>query len=1064
MNMRHTLHRALLPAQQEIWLAEQIRPGTCVYNTAGYADIRGPVDHALLQDAFGQAIREAESLRVTFSSDGNETWQIPVERSGSDVVFVDLSGEADPSAAATAWMRRSMHTAPDLAVGPMYGSALFRIEPDRFFWYLCAHHIVTDAYGMALLVQRTAEIYSASVQGGVAPAPGFGTLDDLLEEDNAYHRSDALSQDRDYWRARLADRPTPSSLSPVALPEQFAPAGGFHRQWGELDAATGDKMRAMARSYALGVPPLLVALMAAYLHRMTGRDDIVLGLPVTARQSRVLRKTPGMVANVLPLRVGFGRTTTFAELYAQCADEMRASLKHQRYRGESMLRDAQKFAPGERLFGQNVNIMAFESELKFGGYPARTHNLSNGPVDDFSITVYDDGAGRPLRIAFDANTALYASEDLAAHRERFIRLSGELVAQVERPVAEAQLLTPAERDALLAPPSVSPETSPSADTIVDRFAEQVRSCPTAIALVDGGTRIRYEELNARANRLAHVLVDSGVVPNTLVGLHLDRSADLIVAMLAIVKAGGAYVPLDPTYPASRLEFMVSDARPVLSLTTREHAGQLPAQAHAMVLDDPAVQEALRAAPEQDPVLRRTLDREHAAYVIYTSGSTGKPKGVLIPHGNVVRLLDSTQHWFDFGASDTWTLFHSFAFDFSVWEIWGALLKGGRLVIVPYEVSRSPGEFLKLLADERVTVLNQTPSAFRQLMQADEDHPDLSARLALRYVVFGGEALDARSLVRWYQRHADDAPTLVNMYGITETTVHVSYLALNRDVAAMPASSLIGEAIPDLRIYVLDANLRPVPVGVPGELYVAGAGLAHGYLSRPSFTAQRFIADPYGAPGTRMYRTGDVGRWRSHGQLDFIGRADNQVKVRGFRIELGEVAAQLARHPAVAHAEIVVHQDASGVTRLVAYAVPRSGEAVDVKSLRHFLAGEMPEYMVPSAIIALDALPLTPNGKLDRAALPPPTISGTSGRPPNNDIERQVCALFVELLGAESLGIEDSFFEFGGDSLLAMRAIGKLSQLFGVELTIRDLFSAPTVAALSQRLEALMAEQQVSEAH
>ncbi len=353
----------------------------------------------------------------------------------------------------------------------------------------------------------------------------------------------------------------------------------------------------------------------------------------------------------------------------------------------------------------------------------------------------------------------------------------------------------------------------------------------------------------------------------------------------------------------------------------------------------------------------------AAYVIYTSGSTGRPKGVVVSHGNVVRLFASTRGWFGFGADDVWTLFHSFAFDFSVWELWGALLHGGRLVVVPFGVSRSPGDFRRLLVRERVTVLNQTPSAFYQLMLADEVAG--GAGLSLRWVVFGGEALDLRRLVPWFERHGDASPRLVNMYGITETTVHVSFVRLSRELAAGDAGSVIGEAIPDLRVVVLDEALRPVPVGVAGELYVGGAGVARGYLGRPSLTAGRFVADPFGPAGGRLYRTGDVARWDGDGRLVFVGRADDQVKLRGFRIELGEVEAVLLEHALVADVTVVLREDRPGDQRLVAYVVAVPGEGVDVARLRAEVAGRLPEYMVPSAFVVLDAFPLTVNGKLDR---------------------------------------------------------------------------------------------------
>ncbi|WP_344097895.1 amino acid adenylation domain-containing protein, partial [Streptomyces stramineus] len=440
---------------------------------------------------------------------------------------------------------------------------------------------------------------------------------------------------------------------------------------------------------------------------------------------------------------------------------------------------------------------------------------------------------------------------------------------------------------------------------------------------------------------------------------------------------------------------------------------------------------------------------------YTSGSTGRPKGVPVTHHNVARLFSATDHWFGFDDSDVWTLFHSYAFDFSVWEMWGALLHGGRLVVVPHLVSRDPGAFLRLLAGERVTVLNQTPSAFYQLMAADKENP--GTELALRYVVFGGEALEPARLADWYERHADDAPTLVNMYGITETTVHVSYIALDRAKAAAGAASTIGVNIPDLRVYVLDEHLQPLPPGVTGEMYVAGEGLAHGYLGRHALTAERFVADPFahlfGERGSRMYRSGDLARRRADGNLDYFGRADHQVKIRGFRIELGEIEGVLADHPDVADAAVVVREDTPGDKRLVAYAVP--ARDTTPAALREHTAGELPVHMVPSAVVLLDRLPLTANGKLDRKALPAPDLAAavTDGRAPRGPREEQLCEIFAEVLGLPRVGVDDNFFDLGGHSLLAVRLAGRLKTALGAEVGIGTVFQAPTPAALDAALDA-----------
>ncbi|MEV4251480.1 amino acid adenylation domain-containing protein, partial [Streptosporangium canum] len=451
---------------------------------------------------------------------------------------------------------------------------------------------------------------------------------------------------------------------------------------------------------------------------------------------------------------------------------------------------------------------------------------------------------------------------------------------------------------------------------------------------------------------------------------------------------------------------------------------------------------------------------HPAYVIFTSGSTGRPKGVVVSHGNVTRLLGSTEGWFGFDETDVWALFHSYAFDFSVWELWGALLYGGRLVVVPFGVSRSPGEFVALVAEQGVTVLNQTPSAFYQFMRAEGEGSGVG--LSLRYVIFGGEALDPGRLGDWYDRHPETAPVLVNMYGITETTVHVTYAALDRETAVSGVGSVIGVGIPDLRVYVLDEFLCPVPPGVVGELYVAGAGVARGYAGRAALTAERFVADPFGGSGGRMYRSGDLARWGRAGRLEYLGRADQQVKVRGFRIELGEVEGVLVRHPLVAEVAVVAREDRPGDRRLVAYVVghdrkspvasasdqaaPDVGEVLDAGEVRRFAGRMLPDYMVPAAVVVLEALPLTANGKLDRRALPVPEVTG-SGQEPSTPREALLCGLFAEVLGVERVGVEDGFFDLGGDSIIAIQLVARARQA-GVVFGPRDVFRYQSVRELA----------------
>ena len=587
-----------------------------------------------------------------------------------------------------------------------------------------------------------------------------------------------------------------------------------------------------------------------------------------------------------------------------------------------------------------------------------------------------------------------------------------------------------------------------ADTCLhELFEAQVARRPQAIAVVCGEQRVTYEELNAWANEVAGRLREVGVGPDALVAVCLERGVPMVVALLAIVKAGGAYVPLDPSYPLERLRFMLADCSPVALLVDGAWGADILPEDEVRV----AVVEA--GEPPQFTDAQPNLSRaetgvrpDHLAYAIYTSGSTGLPKGVMVEHRQVTRLFAATAGWFGFGENDLWTLFHSMAFDFSVWEMWGALLHGGCLVVVPWEVSRSPSEFYELVCRERVTVLNQTPSAFRQFIAAQEQS---GAAHALRCVVFGGEALDAAALAPWYAREANRDVRLVNMYGITETTVHVTYRPLtSADVTA--GVSPIGVPLPDLRTYVLDGRGAPAPVGVPGELFVGGAGVARGYLNRPELTAQRFLPDPFAGGEGRMYRTGDVVRRRPDGSLEYVGRNDFQVKIRGYRIELGEIEERLRDHPGVGDSVVVALGDT-----LVAY---HTGDAVPAEALREHLAARLPDYMVPTAYVHLAAFSLTVNGKLDRQALPAPDGGSFVRReyvPPQGHAETVIAQLWGELLGIEAVGRHDDFFKLGGHSLVAVRFLSRLRARMGVDLDLGALFAEPMLADVARAAEAAL---------
>ena len=597
------------------------------------------------------------------------------------------------------------------------------------------------------------------------------------------------------------------------------------------------------------------------------------------------------------------------------------------------------------------------------------------------------------------------------------------------------------------------QTEPTGHGLHEWFAQQASQTPAAIAVVCEDRRLTYGDLDRQANTLAgsiHAILGGTQVP---VGLAMERSVDLVVGILGILKAGCAYVPLDPAYPRERLTIIQDEARLSLIVTQRHLRDRLPSSRAEIIAIEDVGRDLVSSRLPFEPIPSRPDD---LAYVIFTSGSTGRPKGVQVTHRNATRLFTATEPWFHFGPDDVWTLFHSYAFDFSVWELWGALLYGGRLVVVPHEVSRSPRAFHELLRKEKVTVLNQTPSAFQQLIHVDETIRGDNA-LSLKWVIFGGEALSIPTLKPWFDRHGDTSPRLVNMYGITETTVHVTYRPLGIVDLDQPADSVIGEPIPDLQVYLLDEQLQPVLNGDVGEMFVAGAGVATGYLNRHDLTAERFVSDPFSEdPDARMYRSGDLARRLPNGDLAYLGRIDHQVKIRGFRIELMEIEATLARHPSVRVAVVLAREDVPGEKRLVAYVVGRDDQPFQYSGLREFVKERLPDYMVPAAFVVLDELPLTNNGKVDRAALPAPSVerarsASTPGRA-ETETQSRLQVIWENLLQVQPIGIDESFFDLGGDSLLAMRMFLEIEKTFGRILSPVVLLKAGTITELAALLD------------
>ncbi|MCX6917256.1 MAG: amino acid adenylation domain-containing protein, partial [Verrucomicrobia bacterium] len=707
----------------------------------------------------------------------------------------------------------------------------------------------------------------------------------------------------------------------------------------------------------------------------------------------------GFFLNTLPIRVRLEGNPSFRQVLRQVRQTLLEAFGHADLPFEQMVELAVK----EREPGQQPLYQAMFVLLE-GGLPSL--NLDKAEVrrvpmgtgtSKNDLTLSMQAGAQVWDCQFEYAADLFSAESAARMVRHLTELLRSITENSQEPISQLSLMPEKERHQVMVEWNRTERDYPRDKCVHQLFEEQVERTPEAVAVVFEGQSLTYRELNARANQLAHYLRSLGVGPEVLVGLCLERSLEMVVALLGILKAGGAYVPLDPGYPPNRLALMLDDAQVAVLLTQKKLARHsMVHEARVICLDDlePA---ALSSHTETNPP--NLASPANLAYVIFTSGSTGRPKGVLVTHHNVVRLMRATADWFHFDERDVWTMFHSFAFDFSVWEIWGALLYGGRLVVVPHFVSRSPDAFYELLAAEKVTVLNQTPSAFRQLIQV-EAVSGAPRDLALRYVIFGGEALEMQSLQPWFKRHGDARPQLVNMYGITETTVHVTYRPLTKNDVFGP--SVIGTPIPDLQIYILDSHRQAVPVGVLGEMFIGGEGLARGYLNQPALTADRFIPHPFSAkPNARLYRTGDLARWLPQGDIEYLGRMDHQVKIRGYRIELGEVEAVLGGHLEVAACAVLAQDLGGGDKTLVAFVVGRQAGEPSVGSLRQWLGEKLPDYMIPSRFVTLPALPLTPNGKLDRKALEmldgEELATGTEYVAPRDEQERALAEIWQAVL-------------------------------------------------------------------
>jgi amino acid adenylation domain-containing protein len=1034
-------HYPVSHAQQRLWVLHFMDPDGAAYNMPSAVLFEGPLDRPAFERAIDWILQRHESLRTVFLIVDGKPRQRVSRRVEARLDFQDLREEAAPLESARRLAQEDARRPFDLERGPLFRLKLLRVAEESHVFIATLHHIISDDWSGAVLIRELSEAYAAACAGCEPEQPPLSTQyrdysawqNTLLAESSAAHR--------EYWHRQLEGE-LPTLDLPFARARPAVKTFAGERVQFAWERGLGRRLIDYGRQRGASLFMTLLASVTVLLHRYTRQRDIVLGSPVAGRSHADLEDQIGFYVNTLVLRSRINPTQTFEAFLDATISLTTAALDHQIYPFDRLVNDLNLRRDMSRspLFDVMVVLQnAVPSApglrgLKLAPFPFETN------TSQFDLTFSFEERKGKLCGEVTFNTDLFsraAVERMTLHLRTLIE---GFLAIPQTQLNRLPLLSAPERNAMQSAGRASVPT----ETVVDRFQRQVSLAPGAVAVSCGENHLSYRELNAMANQLARRLVRVGVSQGDRVGLFAPRSVDLVVAVLGILKMGAAYVPFDPEYPRERRAFMAADSGISALVTHPEmELDDLPGITR-IDLTDPSL------AKESGDNLAVCARPSDVAYIIYTSGSTGQPKGVLVSHSNIVRLFDQCTHWYAFGSADVWTLFHSIAFDFSVWELWGALCYGGRLVVVPYWTSRSPADFLRLLVAEKVTVLNQTPSAFRHLIQAESGARDAAHTLALRCVIFGGEALELAGLRPWFERHGDQCPRLVNMYGITETTVHVTY----RPLAAADveqSASVIGEPIADLQLYLLDEHLEPVPIGVPGEIHVGGAGLALGYVNRPALTAERFVPDHIGGEGgARLYRTGDLARRLENGDIEYLGRLDDQVKIRGFRIETGEIASHLSAHPEVRDAVVIPVRQVEG-TRLAAYVVSHPERSPAPAELRAFLRIRIPEYMMPASFTIIDAVPLTPHGKLDRRALPAPVEQRREARADEEtptDAERTIAAVWAELLGLERVGVDENIFDIGANSILVIQVQQRLRERGGWIVSILDLFRYPTVKALA----------------
>jgi amino acid adenylation domain-containing protein len=1036
-------------SQQRLWFLDQLQPGNCAYNVQAAIRLRGQLDAHALERTFGEIIRRHESLRTTFANINGRLIQVIAPDVSFALRRLDLLSspkgerEAEAKRLAIAEVRRPF----DLARGPLLRVTLLRLDEDEYVLVLTMHHIVSDGWSMGVLVREVVTLYDAFLNDKPSPLPELPIqYADYACWQREWLQGEILEKQLGYWRRQLGNAPAILEL-PTDKPRHTVQTMNGTRLSVALDESLMMALKALSQSEGVTLFMTLLAAFNVLLYRYTGQEDISIGTPTANRNRAELEGLIGFFANTLVMRTDLSGDPAFRELLARVRKVSLGAYAHQDLPFEKLV---DELKPERDLSRQPLFQVMFvlqntpKEDLRLPGLTLESFRVEETTAKfDLSLLVAEEG--ERVFVVWDYNTDLFEAATIKRMSGHFKKLLANIAANPNQPVSQLELMTRQERHQVVVEWNQAKSDYPRDMCLHEVFEQQAERTPEAVAVIFQDWQISYAELNQQANQLAHYLQSKAVGPEVRVGVCVERGIEMIVTVMGVLKAGGAYVPLDADYPKQRLSYMAEDAGVRVIVTQQSISDMLEEHRCEVVLID-THWEQIAAQSRQNA--ESGVRAGNLAYVIYTSGSTGQPKGVMVTHGAIVNTMFWRLKTFSLGQSDCVLQNIPLSFDPSIWQIFGALLSGARLVLPRPGGHQDITYLFNLMIEQGVSIADFPPLILSLLLEEQ----NLSDCTSLRCLFSGGEALPADLQDRFLAR---SRASLYNQYGPTESAIDTTFWACERRAGQRVVP--IGRPIANTQVYLLDRHLQPVAIGMPGELYIGGAGLARGYLNQAALTAERFIPDTLGdEPGARLYRTGDLARYLPDGAIEFLGRADHQVKIRGLRIELGEVEAALIERAAVKAAAVTTVTDEHGDKRLVAYVVPDDNAELTANELHGFLRQKMPAYMVPSSFVMLGDLPLLPNGKIDRQALPAPETHRLGSQAafvaPSTPIEEALANIWIEILGVEQAGVDDNFFYSGGHSLKAMQMVSHAQQRFGIDLRLRDFFTSPTLGGLAELVE------------